>query len=83
VFWQYLDREKQHAVRRDLEEAGRNASANRPIGWLRLEPHPANFVPAELRVTIWNGATEDGDEALLATTGFHGGPIHWRSAGAR
>jgi hypothetical protein len=83
VFWQYLDGETQRAVRHQLEEAGRNATASAPIAWLRLEPHAANFVPAELRLRVWDGKTDDGDDRLLATTGFHGGPIHWRSDGVR
>jgi len=83
VFWQYLDRETQGAVRHELEEAGRNATASAPIAWLRLEPNAENFVPAELRLTVWDGKPDDGNDMFLATTGFHGGPLRWRSAEAR
>ena len=76
VFWQYLPPETQSALRGLLEAAGAAATPDAPLAWLRLEPHADNYVPAELRCTIWNG----GDvprERLLATTGFHGGPIAW------
>ena len=36
-----------------------------------------NYVPAELRLTVWDGRNEEGRERMLATTGFHGGPINW------
>ena len=42
-----------------------------------MEPNTENYVPAELRLTVWNGETSEPKERLLATTGFHGGPITW------
>ena len=36
-----------------------------------------NYVPAELRLTLWDGSHTTGRERLLATTGFHGGPLDW------
>ena len=48
-----------------------------PLAWLRLEPNAEHYVPAELRLTVWNGETSAPEERLLATTGFHGGPITW------
>jgi hypothetical protein len=76
VFWQYLDSDTQAALRDHLEVAGRVATADAPLAWLRLEPHATNYMPAELRLTIWDGSGA-GHERLLATTGFHGGPITW------
>jgi len=77
VFWQYLDADTQGALRGHLDAAGAQATPDAPVAWLRLEPHATNYVPAELRVTIWDGQSRVGRERLLATTGFHGGPMNW------
>ena len=77
VVWQYLDQATRTAMRTHLREAGKAASRNAPLAWLRLEPNRKTYAPAELRVTLWDGRAEDGAETLLATTGFHGGPIRW------
>jgi hypothetical protein len=79
VFWQYLDDATQHGLRTALATAGEAATPDAPLAWLRLEPNVDTYVPAELRLTLWSGAPTDGDEMLLATTGFHGGPLDWRS----
>jgi hypothetical protein len=75
VMWQYLDDETRAACRQAIEEAGASATPEAPLAWLRLEPNPEMFVPAELRVRIWDG--HDDRELLLATSGFHGGPLAW------
>jgi hypothetical protein len=80
VFWQYLDPETQASLRNDLDAAGTAATPDAPLAWLRLEPNVTNYVPAELRLTVWDGSGE-GRERLLATTGFHGGPINWVEPG--
>jgi len=77
VFWQYLPAETQGALRQHLRRAGAAATADAPLAWLRLEPNVDNYVPAELRLTVWNGQTTEPHERLLGTTGFHGGPITW------
>jgi len=77
VMWQYLDAATQDAVREQLDAAGRAATPDAPLAWLRLEPNPATYVPAELRLTLWDGGSAAPPERLLATTGFHGGPITW------
>ena len=81
VVWQYLPEPTQTAVRESLRAAGARASADAPIAWLRLEPTPDTYVPAELRLTLWDGSPAP-HEWLLATTGFHGGPIAWRGPAA-
>jgi hypothetical protein len=80
VFWQYLDAETQASLRSELEGAGAAATPDAPLAWLRLEPHASNYVPAELRLTLWNGRAGEPHERLLGTTGFHGGPIKWLGA---
>ena len=77
VVWQYLDAPTRAAVREQLAHAGRRATADTPLAWLRLEPHPSTYAPAELRLTLWTGRATGPDERLLATTSFHGGPITW------
>ena len=77
VFWQYLGVDTQAALRNELDAAGAVATPDAPLAWLRLEPHATNYVPAELRLTVWDGRNEEGRERMLATTGFHGGPINW------
>jgi hypothetical protein len=75
VFWQFLDQPTQRSLHDALADAGRHATRHAPLAWVRLETHPDTFVPAELRVTVWEGQDTTGDETLLATTGFHTGPI--------
>jgi hypothetical protein len=74
IVWQYLDSSTKQHVTRCLEEAGRSADRNAPLAWLRLEPNE-RISFAELRLTTWPG----GDERLLATAGFHAGPVRWRA----
>jgi hypothetical protein len=81
VMWQYLDDATQEAITNAIEIAGRVASADAPVAWLRLEPNPTTYAPAELRVTIWDGGSGPGVERLLATTSFHGGEILWNPPG--
>jgi hypothetical protein len=78
VVWQYLEPETRAALRAQLNQAGSTATRDTPLAWLRLEPHPTRYAPAELRLTLWNGHAEP-HERLLATTSFHGGVITWLS----
>ena len=77
VVWQYLEPETAAIVTEAIAEAGARATRESPLAWLRLEPNPETYAPAELKVTLWNGS--DRRERLLATTGFHGGSIAWQS----
>jgi hypothetical protein len=78
VVWQYLDEESAADITEAMAEAGAAASSDSPLAWLRLEPNPETYAPAELKLTMWNGS--DVKERLLATTSFHGGSIAWQSA---
>jgi hypothetical protein len=77
VVWQYLERETADAITKAMVEAGADAKPDSPLAWLRLEPNPETYAPAELKVTIWDGSGPQ--DHLLATTGFHGGLITWQS----
>jgi hypothetical protein len=77
VVWQYLDDDTRAALRDQLAEAGRATTPQTPLAWLRLEPTPITYVPAELRLSLWDGRSGEPQERFLATTGFHGGAIDW------
>jgi hypothetical protein len=78
VVWQYLGQTVQDQIRAQLAAAGATATPQTPLAWLKLEPHPHTYFPAELRLTLWNGQAGEPEHRLLATTDFHGGTLHWR-----
>lgn len=73
VMWQYLTDHDRAAVTGAIEAAGAAATPDTPVAWLRLEPHPENFFPGELRVRVWDGSSNE--ETLVAESGFHGGAL--------
>jgi hypothetical protein len=77
IVWQYLPVATRERIRRAITRAGEQATVDAPTAWLRLEPAEGG-VPAELRLTAWDGSVTSGEERLLATSGFHGGTVHWR-----
>lgn len=70
IVWQYVARPSKDRMRAALHQAGRRATADAPLAWLRFEP--AGPV-GDLRLTWWPG----GEEAVLATAEYHGVPVHW------
>jgi len=72
IVWQYLSDADRKRVRRTIEEAGRRASTDAPVAWLRFEPS-ADRSCAEVRLASWPG----GEDRLLATAGYHGRPVRW------
>jgi hypothetical protein len=75
IVWQYVDGKSRDRMRAALRKAGRATGDDAPLAWLRLEPAgPA----ADLRLTWWPG----GKEEVLATSGYHGTPVHWVRAGS-
>ncbi len=80
VVWQYLPEPTRTLIHATIEEAGRRATAEAPLAYLSLEPSVASYFPAELRLITWPGATAAdaiADSRLLATSGFHFGPVTW------
>jgi len=77
VMWQYLDAVTQRGIRDSIFDAGRQATPDTPVAWVRLEPNEEHDAPAELRVSIWDGHAPEPREQLLATSGFHGGELTW------
>lgn len=75
IAWQYFGDATHRSIRDALDAAGARATARAPLAWLRLEPAEAG-VPVELRLTTWPDAGS-GPDLLLATAGFHFGPVRW------
>jgi hypothetical protein len=79
VVWQYLPEPTRAMIHEVLDAAGRRAGVEAPLAYLRLEPAPKTYFPAELRLTMWPGAASAAESRLLATSGFHFGPVSWMS----
>ena len=70
IVLQYLPRPSFDRMRAALHEAGRRATRDAPLHWLRMEP--AGNV-ADIRLQSW----PHGEDRLLGTSGFHGPPVDW------
>lgn len=55
VVWQYLGSERQTRIRAAIHAAGARATADRPFGWVMLEPN-RDLAAHEVRVRGWPGA---------------------------
>lgn len=75
VVWQYLPDDTRATILRTLAEAGGRATSDAPLAYLHLEPSPETYIPAQLRLTRWPGPAVV--DSVLATSGFHYGPVHW------
>jgi hypothetical protein len=74
IVWQYVASEARDRMRAALWRAGRRATPEAPLAWLRFEP--AGPV-GDLRLTWWPG----GEESVLATAEYHGLPVYWGAPG--
>jgi hypothetical protein len=68
VVWQYLPEAVAERVRVAMRAAAARATAERPLGWVAMEPDRA-FGHQTIRVRSWPGA---GDWVTLATSHAHG-----------
>ncbi len=75
IVLQYLSASDRRAMVAALEAAGARATADAPLGWLRMEPGGEQ---AEPRLTVWPGGTSE----VLARSAYHGPPVHWLGATA-
>lgn len=74
IVLQYISGNDKNAILECLQEAGRRATVDSPLAWLRLEPAQTRRVSpmlAEVRLTFWPG----GGETVVADAGFHGRPV--------
>lgn len=76
IMWQYMPAATQDAITTAFEEAGRAATARRPLAWVSLETDPATF-RHELKVRYWNGSSDDGATTLLSHAHPHGAWVEW------
>ncbi len=74
IVLQYLPRPSFQRMRAAIEAAGRRATPEAPIHWLRMEP--AGPV-ADVQLRTWDGRTDGPVDEVLATTGYHGPPVTW------
>ena len=72
ITWQYLSEAVKARIKAAMEKAGRAATADAPVAWLRVEPDGTNPY-ATVRLTIWpSGETRD-----LGKADFHGRFTIW------
>ncbi len=76
IMWQYMPAETQSAITAAFEEAGAQATAERPLAWISLETDPATF-RHELKVRRWMGAADDGETVMLSHAHPHGAWVEW------
>ena len=70
VFVQYLDEPGRGRLRAVIEKAGRRATAEAPLAWLRMEPGETGM---DVRLTSW----PRGIERLVARARAHGQTVRW------
>jgi hypothetical protein len=73
VVMQYLTGAERDHFETAIREAGRRASAEAPLAWLRMEPAGGR---AELRLSSWPG----GEDRRLGYAGYHGTPVDLEAA---
>lgn len=73
IVWQYLPPETKHAVVAAMAAAGAQASMEKPLAWLRMEPLSPKNPFAALSLTVWPG----GATRHLADCDYHGRWIAW------
>ncbi|MEI8446160.1 MULTISPECIES: DUF2332 domain-containing protein [unclassified Mesorhizobium] len=73
IMWQYMPDATKAAIVAELAAAGRAATPNAPIAWLRMEPVATTDKYATLSLTLWPG----GETRHLAACDYHGRWIEW------
>ena len=74
LVWQYISEPERESIARTIEEAGRRASEDAPVAWLKVEPSNNGL---EIRLRIFPGF----EEQVLATTGPHAPSVGLFSSG--
>ncbi|UDY38013.1 DUF2332 domain-containing protein [Dermatobacter hominis] len=68
IVWQYIPTDQRPAVTSVIERAGRRATADAPLVWIRFEPDEWD----RTRVAVWARRWPDGGDRLIAHGDFHG-----------
>lgn len=76
LVWQYITSDQQQHIIGAMEDAGRNATADRPLAWISLEAN-RTLLHHELIVRHWPSAPEPH---MLAQAHSHGGWISWQGS---
>ncbi|MGH9246095.1 MAG: DUF2332 domain-containing protein [Acidimicrobiales bacterium] len=78
IVWQYLGAGTRGRVMAALYSAGRSATQDAPVAWLRMEPSEVGARDTEVRLTQWPG----GNERIVARAGYHGQRVQALAVGA-
>jgi hypothetical protein len=78
VVWQYLPEPVAERIRVAMAAAGARATAERPLGWVAMEPD-RSLAQQVVRVRHWPG---DGDWQVLATAHAHAAWIRYGAVDA-
>ncbi|MEL6877343.1 MAG: DUF2332 domain-containing protein [Pseudomonadota bacterium] len=73
IMWQYMPAKTQSSITQAMEQAGAQATVEKPLAWVSLETDPATF-RHELRVRYWPGGEQ---EICLAHAHPHGAWVEW------
>lgn len=76
IVWQYLLESTRRGITAVMERAGEQATAGKPLAWVRLETNRATF-RHELTVRYWPGG---GEPVMLAEAHPHGAWVEWLGA---
>ena len=76
VVWQYLPPETQAQIEAAMEQAGAAATAEHPLGWVRVETNRQTF-RHEICARFWPGGE---DWTLLGDAHAHGAWVNWLGA---
>ncbi|MGB3795024.1 MAG: DUF2332 domain-containing protein [Alteraurantiacibacter sp.] len=77
VMWQYLPPATRKRISVAMEAAGKGATAQTPLAWIRVETNRETF-KHELTVRYWPGGGEEW--ILLAESHPHGAWVKWKDA---
>lgn len=71
VMWQYLSEQERARAENTMRRAGRPASPDSPLAWLRFEAD-GERPGGGILVTEWRGGPDDGVTRMVARGDFHG-----------
>ena len=73
IMWRYMPLAARGAILADLDRAGRDATPDAPLAWVRFEPSPDDRPRPDLRLTLW----PSGGKRYLAEAHAHGSSVTW------